>query len=93
MPIPPPRKPPKRYTFPSKAKIRVTLATKDLHPCAKQEYQLLAYRWIRADPPLAKARTCSAVAMVVSPGKVVSSAPCAQPSLTASSGDSPLSRP
>jgi len=51
------------------------------------------YRWMRADPPLAKARTCSTVAMVVSPGKVVSSAPCAQPSLTASSGVSPLSRP
>ena len=31
-----------------------------------------------------KARTCSSVAMVVSPGKVVSSAPCAQPRLTAS---------
>ncbi len=44
---------------------------------------------MRADPPLAKARTCSSVAMVVSPGKVVSSAPCAQPSLTASSGGSP----
>ena len=29
------------------------------------------------------------VAMVVSPGKVVSSAPCAQPSFSASSGDSP----
>ena len=51
------------------------------------------YRWMRAEPPLANARTCSSVAMVVSPGKVVSSAPCAQPSLTASSGDSPVSRP
>ena len=39
---------------------------------------------MRAEPPLAKARTCSRVAMVVSPGKVVSSAPCAQPRLTAS---------
>ena len=33
----------------------------------------------------------SSLAMVVSPGKVVSSAPCAQPSLSASSGVSPLS--
>jgi len=32
---------------------------------------------MRAEPPRAKARTCSTVAMVVSPGKVVSSAPCA----------------
>ena len=38
---------------------------------------------------MAKARTCSSVAMVVSPGKVVSSAPCAQPSLSASSGFGP----
>ena len=45
---------------------------------------------MRADPPLANARTCSSVAIVVSPGNVVSSAPCAQPSLTASSGDSPV---
>ena len=48
------------------------------------------YRWMRAEPPLAKARTWSSVAIVVSPGKVVSSAPCAQPSFTASSGDSPV---
>ena len=39
---------------------------------------------MRAEPPLAKALTCSTVAIVVSPGNVVSSAPCAQPSLTAS---------
>jgi hypothetical protein len=51
------------------------------------------YLWMRADPPLANARTCSRVAMVVSPGKVVISAPCAQPSLTASSSGSPVSRP
>ena len=44
---------------------------------------------MRAEPPLANARTCSSVAIVVSPGKVVSSAPCAQPSLSASSGSSP----
>ena len=37
---------------------------------------------MRAEPPFAKARTCSTVAIVVSPGKVVSSAPCAQPSLS-----------
>jgi hypothetical protein len=36
---------------------------------------------MRAEPPCANARTCSAVAIVVSPGKVVSNAPCAQPSL------------
>ena len=41
-------------------------------------------RWIRADPPLAKAFTCSTVAIVVSPGNVVSRAPCAQPRFTAS---------
>ncbi len=51
------------------------------------------YRWIRADPPFANARTCSAVAMVVSPGKVVSSAPWAQPSRTASAALSPVSSP
>ncbi len=51
------------------------------------------YRWMRAVPPCAKARTCSTVAIVVSPGNVVSSAPCAQPRRTAFSGDSPLSRP
>ena len=50
-------------------------------------------RWMRADPPLAKARTCSSVAIVVSPGNVVISAPCAQPSLTACSAVSPVSRP
>ena len=44
---------------------------------------------MRADPPLANARTCSTVAIVVSPGNVVSSAPCAQPSFTASSRSSP----
>ena len=41
---------------------------------------------MRAEPPSANARTWSSVAIVVSPGKVVSSAPCAQPSLIASSG-------
>ena len=35
----------------------------------------LPYRCIRAEPPLAKARTCSNVAMEVSPGNVVNSAP------------------
>ena len=50
-------------------------------------------RWMRADPPLAKAFTCSTVAMVVSPGKVVSSAPWAQPRLTASCSEAPLSKP
>ena len=51
------------------------------------------YRWMRAEPPLANAFTCSTVAIVVSPGNVVSSAPCAQPRLTASCGVSPVSRP
>ena len=46
-----------------------------------------------AEPPFASALTCSTVAIVVSPGKVVSSAPCAQPSFTASSSEAPLSRP
>ena len=50
-------------------------------------------RWMRAEPPLASALTCSTVAIVVSPGNVVSKAPCAQPSLTASSGSTPVSRP
>src|SRR5690348_3744520 len=52
-----------------------------------------AQRWMRADPPEAKARTCSRVAIVVSPGKVVIKAPCAQPSFTAVSLSSPLRRP
>ena len=58
-----------------------------------ESWRLALYRWMRADPPLANARTWSTVAMVVSPGKVVSSAPCAQPSFTDSSGDSPVSKP
>ena len=37
---------------------------------------------MRAEPPCARERTCATVAIVVSPGKVVSSAPCAQPSFT-----------
>ena len=51
------------------------------------------YRCTRAEPPLANAFTCSTVAIVVSPGNVVSSAPCAQPSFTASSSEAPVSRP
>jgi hypothetical protein len=50
-------------------------------------------RWILAEPPFANARTCSTVAMVVSPGNVVSNAPWAQPRLTASCGDSPVNKP
>jgi hypothetical protein len=50
-------------------------------------------RWMRAEPPAAKARTWSRLAIVVSPGNVVSSAPWAQPSFSASSGDSPVRRP
>ena len=41
----------------------------------------VSFTAMRAEPPRAKARTCSAVAIVVSPVKVVRSAPCAQPSL------------
>ncbi len=52
-----------------------------------------AHRWMRADPPLANALTCSTVAMVVSPGKVVSSAPCAQPRFTASCSEAPVNSP
>ena len=50
-------------------------------------------RWTRAVPPLARASTSSSLAMVVSPGKVVRSAPCAHPSLRASSGALPASSP
>ena len=51
------------------------------------------YRCTRAEPPPARSRTCRSVAIVVSPGNVVSSAPCAQPRLTASCGSSPVRRP
>ena len=47
---------------------------------------------MRAEPPLANAFTCSNVAMVVSPGNVVSRAPCAHPSFNASAGVSPVSK-
>ena len=60
--------------------------------CGSAEYTPL-YRWIRAEPPLANARTCSTVAMLVSPGKVVSSAPWAQPRFTASCSVAPESSP
>src|SRR5207302_1556588 len=50
-------------------------------------------RWTRADPPLANASTSSRLAMVTSPGYVVSNAPCAQPSRSASSGERPASKP
>jgi len=42
---------------------------------AKALVEPAAQRWIRAEPPWANAWTCSSVAIVVSPGKVVSSAP------------------
>ena len=44
------------------------------------------HRCTRAEPPLANASTSASVAIVTSPGKVVSSAPCAQPRRSASSG-------
>lgn len=50
-------------------------------------------RWMRAEAPRAKARTCSRLAMVVSPGNVVRSAPWAHPSFTASAGASPARSP
>ena len=50
-------------------------------------------RRMRADPPLAKSRTCESVAIVVSPGNVVIKAPCAHPRLTACCGVSPFSSP
>src|SRR5690348_11369159 len=62
-----------------------------LPPDSAQEIEV--YLWIRHEPPCANARTWSRVAMVVSPGNVVSSAQCPQPSRTASSGDSPANRP
>ena len=40
---------------------------------------ILDQRCTRADPPLASASTSASLAMVTSPGKVVSSAPWAQP--------------
>ena len=60
------------------------------HPHAPD---LLGHRWMRADPPWASARTWASVAMVVSPGKVVSRAPCAQPRRSASSIPVPVMRP
>ena len=51
---------------------------------------LYSQRLIRVEPPLANARTSSTVAIVVSPGKVVISAPCAQPRCTASSSEFPI---
>ena len=65
-----------------------TVATGTLTP-----YRTGVYRWTRADPPLANASTSGSRAMVTSPGKVVSSAPWAQPSRRASSGDRPASKP
>jgi hypothetical protein len=47
------------------------------------------YRWTRADPPLANVSTSSRPVMVTSPGNVVISAPCAQPSRRASAGGLP----
>ena len=51
------------------------------------------HRWTRAEPPLASASTSGSLAMVTSPGKVVKSAPWAQPRRRASSGDRPESSP
>ena len=61
----------------SPAPVRSTVRSGDRH------------RWTRAEPPCAKARTCSRVAIVVSPGNVVSIAPCAHPSLSASPASQP----
>jgi hypothetical protein len=51
------------------------------------------YRCTRAVPPLANASTSSTRAIVTSPWKVVSSAPCAHPRRSASSAGRPVSRP
>ncbi len=85
-------------TMPGGPKRRWTISAADTTNCVNDEVHLRAtaakfQRWIRAEPPFANALTCSTDAMVVSPGYVVRSAPCAQPSLTASSGDSPVRRP
>ena len=52
-----------------------------------------SYRWIRAAPPAATARTWARVAIVVSPGYPVTRAPCAHPRRSACSGGSPASSP
>ena len=52
-----------------------------------------AYRTTLALPPSARARTCSSLAIVTSPGYVVRRAPCAHPSLSALSGGSPWRNP
>ena len=57
------------------------------------EYYLASYLCTLALPPLAKASTSANLAMVVSPGKVVSNAPCAQPSRNDSSGSRPVIKP
>ncbi len=62
-------------------------------PAQRARSAIALQRWIRADPPFAKSFTCSSVAIVVSPGNVVRSAPWAQPSRVACSGDSPERRP
>ena len=59
----------------------------------RRAHRVPPQRTMRAELPPASVRTWSSVAMVVSPGNVVSSAPCAQPSRTASSGDAPLMSP
>jgi len=64
-----------------------------MHFIPTSEYHHTGQRWTRAPPPLAKASTCSRVAMVVSPGKVVSMAPWAQPRRRASSGVRPVISP
>ncbi len=51
------------------------------------------YRWTRALPPFANASTSGKTARDTSPGNVVSKAPWAQPSRSASSGDLPSSNP
>lgn len=50
-------------------------------------------RRMRAEPCAANASTSSSVDMVVSPGELATSAPCAQPSSTASSSSRPARRP
>ena len=50
-------------------------------------------RCTRAPPPPARRRTSARVAIEVSPGVVIASAPCAAPNSTLALSDSPVSKP
>ena len=63
-----------------------------IHPSSFLLHPFL-HRCTLAEPPFAKASTSASLAMVTSPGKVVSNAPWAQPMRSDSSGDRPPMRP